>query len=622
MITAGHRMIRFMRDKDPMRYALSSVSRGFSAIPLRSHILTVILIAVVAFFSYSNTFRAGFNFDDIDGILINTLVKSNNTGFWDIMLSSRRAIGQLSFVMNYRIGGTNVFGYHLVNLLIHVLTASLLYRLVLVTCEAAHAAPTTTRGDFPTAAFRDQDIAVFSALLFVAHPIQTQAVTYIVQRFTSLCTLFYLATILCYALARRTAEEYSIENGSKQLRVWGYITASLVCAILAVMTKEIAFTLPIMVLIYEFMFFRTHLQQRMKYLLFPVAVPISLACLMIFRTLQDTGMQGLHELTKIQTNISRIDYLFTQFRVIMTYIRLIFFPVNQNIDYDYPIYTAFTGEVALSALALGMLILTALWLWIRSNGLQSATDAPYLRLMAFGIIWFFVTLSIESSLIPIVDVIFEHRLYLPSVGALIAITAAVMFVAERFAASRNIVMLTLVATILILAIATFRRNAVWADELTLWQDAYLKAPRKVRVINNYAAALTVRGNGAIALPLLIKAIEISPGYFASWNNLPRAFGQIPLLRGHYWKGFEMVGPDGDVNPAMVTKWYSNALNNLGLAYQLQNNAPKAFDSYRKSLEVNPSFSLARENAMALLSALPDKAQAARYLEQLRRIPSK
>jgi tetratricopeptide (TPR) repeat protein len=73
---------------------------------------------------------------------------------------------------------------------------------------------------------------------------------------------------------------------------------------------------------------------------------------------------------------------------------------------------------------------------------------------------------------------------------------------------------------------------------------------------------------------------------------------------------------------MVTKWYSNALNNLGLAYQLQNNAPKAFDSYRKSLEVNPSFSLARENAMALLSALPDKAQAARYLEQLRRIPSK
>lgn len=603
---------------------LLAPSSRLSITPLRSHILVGLLITLVALFSYSNTFQASFNFDDIDNILINPTVKSGNSTLWDIVVSSRRAVGQLSFVMNYRLGGTNVLGYHITNLSIHILSSYLLYLLILVTCRNA-CRRDATNGSTTNPSFPGQNIAFFSAMLFVAHPVQTQAVTYIVQRLSSLCTLFYLAAMLFYAAARCNSEDEPIGTGTQRLKIWGYISASLACALLAVKTKEIAFTLPVMVLLYEFMFFHTGFRRRLKYLMLPVAAPLAVLCIMIFQATCKYGVAGLREFTQAETNISRFDYLLTQFRVIITYIRLIFLPINQSVDYDYPFFTSFNLEVALSALLLGLIFSGAIWLWVLSNRLSSSPDAVYMRLMAFGIMWFFITLSIESSIIPIIDVIFEHRLYLPLSGATLAITTAIMYAANRPGlrfSTKPIITMLLLSITLILAIATYRRNAVWANELTLWQDTYSKAPNKARVANNYAAALILSGKGEAALPLLIRSIERVPGFPTAWDNLPRVYAQMPFMKGSYRSGFDMLLPSGEVNPVHVAKWFSNAQNNLGLAYQLQNNIPKAFDSYRKSLTIDPSFALARRNAMNLISSLPDRAEAALYSKQLPELPGK
>lgn len=601
---------------------LPSSSPRLSVTLLRPHVFAGLLIAFVALLSYSNTFHASFNFDDIDNILINPLVKSGNGSLWDTMLTSRRAVGQLTFAMNYRISGTNVLGYHLTNLSIHILSSCVLYLLILVTCrnaERRHASPRFV----PDQNFSGQIVALFTALLFVAHPVQTQAVTYIVQRLSSLCTLFYLAAMFFYAVARYNAEYGAINNGAQRLKVWGYITAALISAILAVKTKEIAFTFPVMVLLYEFMFFHTDFNKRIKYLLLPVAAPLAVLSIMVFQATRKFGVIGLREFTQAESNISRFDYLLTQLRVITTYIRLIFLPINQSIDYDYPFFTSFNLEVAFSALLLGLIFSGAIWLWIRSNQMSTSPGSLYLRLMAFGIIWFFVTLSIESSIIPIIDVIFEHRLYLPLSGVALTTTAAIMYVTnrpgQRFSTKPVMTMLFLTIT-LILAIATYKRNAIWANELTLWQDAYSKAPNKARVANNYAAALILRGRGETALPLLITSIERVPGHFTTWNNIPRVYDQMSFMKGKYRSGFDLLLPSGDVNPAYVAKWFSNAQNNLGLAYQLQNNIPKAFDSYRKSLTIDPSFALARKNAIDLISSLPDRAAAERYSGQLPKMP--
>lgn len=602
--------------------SLSTACNCRAAVSIRSHVLTVISIAVVAFLAYSNTFHASFNFDDVGNILENSMVKTGNAGVWELMLSSRRAVGQLSFFMNYKLGGTNVVGYHVVNLLIHIVAACLLYLFILVTCRAANRQESDS-SQTEQHVFPSQRIASFSALLFVAHPVQTQAVTYIVQRLSSLCTLFYLAAILFYAVARLNGEEDCSENKTKPLRVWGNILASIFCIVLAVKTKEIAFTLPAVVLLYEFIFFRTDFRKRLKYLLLPVAAPLIVLSLLVVQAVQKHGIIGLREFTQAETNISRIDYLLTQLRVIVTYIRLIFLPVNQNIDHDYPFFTSLTWEIAASALLLGLVFFGAVWLWLRSYKTPLSSDALYLRLMAFGIFWFFVTLSIESSIIPIIDVMFEHRIYLPMSGALITITAAIMFGADKFEhrlSTKPIVNALFISVILLLALATFKRNAVWADDLTLWRDAYSKSPNKSRVANNYAGALILRGKGESALPLLIASIEREPGYYAAWNNLARAYKQMPFLKGYYRSGFDMLLQGGEVNPVYVSKWFSNAQNNLAIAYQLQNDIPKAIDSYTKALEMNPSFELARKNALRLISTLPDKVQASRYSNQLPKQP--
>lgn len=577
-----------------------------------------LLIVFACLAIYSNTYHNSFIFDDVDNINLNSAISNFSTSdSYGFFLHSRRGIGYLSFLINYRLGGLDVFGYHLFNIVIHIINALLVYWFILITANhnSNHGCDTDKHSQW----FNPALIALFPALLFAVHPVQTQAITYVVQRFTSLCTLFYLAGILSYALARRTIDK----QPSQHLKPWGLLAASLFCFILASRTKEIAFTFPIVVLIYEFMFFNTKMKLRLKYLSLPVITPLLLASLIIGKTILESGIHGLDLFTKVQTNMSRMDYLLTQFRVIITYIRLIFSPVNQSIDYDYPIATSFAWPVALSAITLVLILLTAIWLWIRSNLVSTARDTLYQRLMAFGIIWFFVTLSIESSIIPIIDVIFEHRLYLPSTGAFIAITSAIMYGAGKIKADKSAVRFTIALFLTItfvLSMATYKRNAIWANDLTLWQDAYQKAPRKSRVANNYAAALILRGKGETALPLLIASIEREPGFYAAWNNLPRVFDQIPFLKGHYKSGFEMLKNDGDVDPIYVSKWFSNALNNLGIAYLLQNNIPKAFENYRKSLDINPSFSLARENALSLISALPDRNQAADYSKQLHNTP--
>ncbi|MBI4838692.1 MAG: hypothetical protein HY806_06030, partial [Nitrospirae bacterium] len=198
-------------------------------------------------------------------------------------------------------------------------------------------------------------------------------------------------------------------------------------------TKEIAFTLPIIIVLYEFMFFDGKIKKRILYLI-PLLLTILIIPLAYMESGKSTGdlISDLSETARLQTEMSRMDYLFTQCRVIVTYIRLLFLPVNQNLDYDYPVYHSFLNpNVFLSFLFLMVIFCIGVYLLYRSRITHYLSvcnaQAVTLRITAFGILWFFVTLSVESSVIPIVDVIFEHRVYLPSIGAIIA-TTTFMFV--------------------------------------------------------------------------------------------------------------------------------------------------------------------------------------------------
>ena len=338
-----------------------------------------------------------------DNIAIRSL--SNVKAWWGFIPS--RPIGFLSFALNYHFHRLDVWGYHLVNLAIHIVNAVLVWWLVMLTMA------TPVMRDQPIARHKGA-MALFTALLFVSHPLATQSVTYIVQRLASLATLFYLLSLALYVKGR-------LGEDNKDKRVFFFYAGSILCAVLGMLTKEIVFTLPFALVLYEFSFIKTdtwRIDLKDRGIQIPAIILGIFVVLFflnfsfdIFKPIPPLLYQGY------DYPITAWEYLLTQFSVILTYIRLFIVPVNQNLDYDYPIsHSLFEWHTVFGMLSLAGILFLGIFLFRRY------------RLISFGIFWFFLTLSVESSIIPISqNVIFEHRTYLPSFGFFLVLTGAVFY---------------------------------------------------------------------------------------------------------------------------------------------------------------------------------------------------
>jgi len=515
-----------------------------------------LFLSLLAVLLYSNTFSASFHFDDDYNIGDNPWIK-NFSNLLD--LSGSRYVGFLSFALNYHFGQLNVFWYHLVNLLIHIMNAFLVYSFVLLLLRIPQPPLTSDSSHLTNASW----IAFATALLFVVHPIQTEAVTYIVQRFTSLATLFYLLAVVLYLKWRLTAPE------SRSRSLW--YAGALLSTILAMKTKEISFTLPLMLLLVEAVFFRfSTRKQRMA------LIPFLLTLLII--PLSHSGAIGEAEagFAKGTTEISRLDYLLTQFRVIMTYLRLMVFPVHQNLDYDYPIsHSLLEPKVLFSfliLLALFALSLYLLFIWPRtSHPFRVSVTAS--RLVAFGILWFFLTLSIESSIIPIRDVIFEHRLYLPSVGFLLAGSVAILGLMHRW---RGISVIVICVLVVILSVATYQRNLIWKDGLTLWSDVVQKSPNKARGHHGLGVAYQNLGHLDEAIQEYKTALTLKPDYVEAHYYLGAVYRNLGRLEDaiQEYKAALTLNPKDN-----------KAYGNLGFIYLEQGRVSDALAAFKEQVPV-------------------------------------
>lgn len=502
-------------------FSLSRPERLLQALA-RPGLVPVLTVCLAGAAAYCNTFSASFHFDDVRNIVANPILRdlryfidpsaaADFSGYQDFKL---RYIGFLSFAINYRLHGLELIGYHLSNLLIHLINASLVYFLTL---QIFRAIETPVEIIFPGASTiprndsRERLIAFFASLLFAVHPIQTQAVTYIVQRFASLAATFYLLSILAYCGWRISSPLLP--------RLGGSYVFSLACAVLAVKTKEIAVSLPIMLVLYETILIRKGALRLCAFLLpyFLIVLLVPLSAVDIWG--EGALLDDLAQKSKILTEMSRTDYLLTQLTVVVTYLRLIILPVAQNFDYDYPVYrTLFNFDVMLSLFIIIALVLTGV-LMVH----VSRREDGRLRAAAFGLFWFFIALIPESGLIPIVDIIYEHRVYLPSVGIFITIAALFSLLAERAArrSSRaaNGMIAAFLSIVLILIVATLHRNSVWRSEITLWEDTARKSPRKERPLNTLGAVYIDEGLFDKALAELTKAVEINPSGWVAYVNL-------------------------------------------------------------------------------------------------------
>lgn len=373
----------------------------------KKHVLSIIFIATLAIIIYSNSFNASFHFDDNPSIVENYAI--HRFDLKEIFSRSTRPVLDITFALNYYFGKLNVFGYHLVNLSLHIANGILLYFILFWTIN--YIIPRMSLN------FR---IPLYASLIFIAHPIQTQAVTYIVSRSSVLATTFYLLTLLFFIKAYKLRAE-SGEPFIKPSKL--YIGGAFVASCLAMGTKQIAVTLPVMLLVYDFYFisngnlkiiknhYKSHLIMFSTifvtiYLSYP-----GLSQFISFDYADGVPMPQTEPITSFQ-------YFLTQLHVIPYYIKLLFIPTNLNLDYDWPITRSIDFLTVLYFIMLTFIVVIAIFLFRKA------------KLVSFGIIWFFITLSVTSSFIVIFDVIFEHRLYLPSVGFVTAIAFLISKISE------------------------------------------------------------------------------------------------------------------------------------------------------------------------------------------------
>jgi protein O-mannosyl-transferase len=518
---------------------------------------TIILLGIII---YSNSFTSSFHFDDIQHIVNNKTIRdlSDIKAWWGF--SPNRPVSIFTLVLNYRFAGLDVRYWHLVNLAIHLINACLVWWLtkIILSSNALKGSGIVTY---------KAEIAFFIALLFVSHPLATQPVNYIIQRMTTLVAMFYLLSVALYARARLS------EKGA--LYKTFLFSGSLVSAVFAMLTKENAFTLPFAVLLFEFFFIRTKklsvnfrdwrvILVTAAFLAVILIVPMNYS-LSIFKPIVPTGHP--------ESVLTPMNYFLTQFKVIVKYIQLLFLPVDQNVDYDFPISTSFfqPGTV-LSFLFLAAVILLAAYLYKKQ------------RIISFGIFWFFLTLSIESSFIPLPDVIFEHRTYLPSFGFFLVIVPALYLLLRdkyKLVAMGILAILTISNSCL-----AYERNKVWKDDLSMWNDIVKKSPDKARAVTSRGLAYAELGQWEKAVADYTRALQIDPK--AHYTLISRGLAYKNM--GRFDDAMADYTSAIAINPADAITFC-----NRGVSYFMLGEREKAIADFSRAIELDPGLTDAYSN---------------------------
>lgn len=563
----------------------------------------VFIFAVVGLSLYSNTFTSPFYFDDIPNITDNPHIRMDEISFkslLDVLKSpAPRPVPNLSFALNYYFGKYNFFGYHLINLIIHVATAVLLFIFLLYTLQISNPDSGNVRpADFVL-------ISVLSALIWLVHPTQTQSITYIVQRMTSMSALFYLLSMVLYIKFRMTRLHIRHEQlKPAKLKPFLYLAGTIIAGILAIGSKQVAFTLPLFIFLYEWYFFQDLKKSYLKKVL-PFAVPvfIGFGCILAIIFNAD-AFDKLAALYKHQ-NFTMLQRLLTEPRVIVYYLSLLVYPSPDRLmlDYDFPLSFSLIKP---STTFLAYLLIAALL----GIALYSAKRN---RLVSFSILWFLGNLLLESSFLGLA-LIFEHRTYLPSMMIIFILT----FLIYRYFNIRSIRIVVFCLMALILSVWTYQRNSTWQDPIRFYSDNIDKAAHNPRLYLSLGFALTLDHRLEEAQSAYNQALHIDPSYAEAYYNLgllSNEKGNTDQALWYYQKAVANIDKFyrtseipmlyNNLGITLMTKGYSDkaiyyylkALEsdynlpyihyNLGIAYARKNKFDSALRHFKKSLQLDP-----------------------------------
>ncbi len=595
---------------EPLSGSTGSLSRHSFSI---SDYYAAILLAVT-FLLYSNTLMVPWYYDDFTNIIEQPYLFDPEQ-MTRLMLSFR-GVAKLSFAMNYSLGGLYLPGFHLVNITIHA-GSTIAFYLIL------------------KRVFRESPVIPFlCALFFSVHPVQTQAVTYIVQRMTSLSGFFFLLALYFYIRFRENCNSKTESPGLPTIACW--ITAFLAGS-LSVFTKENAIVLPAVLYLFDWYFLGGSSEGWRRILLRTLpfaAIPFLFALFFFLAPLYNGA--GVDSLTNTATtiissrNLSPVTYFVTQLGVIWTYLRILVLPYGITLDYSYPVVDRLlTLRSVVAGTGLVGLLLFAFRL---------RHSAPRI---SFGIAWFFLTLAVESSFIPL-DPLFVHRLYLPVAGFIIVVMDLLMRLPRRGA-----VLAFFCAAISIYMFVTWQRNTLWNDPAAFYEDNLRQAPHSERVRNLLAEQYMRQGRDEDAKRLLVEAIRINPSFgspvvalaniYINEGNKSEAFALLEKgiranpndheLHNSLGSLYSMIGRRGMAEYHLqkaisLRPTYGRAYCNLGVHYSGLGMWKEAERQYRLALNVSPNDPMTHYNLGLVLLNSGQPAEARFEFNQVLKLDPK
>ena len=543
--------------------------------------LLPLVVVGAAILAYMNSFQGVFLFDD----MVNIVERERIRQLWPPwpVMSGRRPIADLTLAINYAAGGLAPFGYHIVNLVTHGLAGLALFGVVRRTLLVERFA-----GRHRVAA---PWLALAVSLIWVVHPLQTQSVTYVVQRAEAMMGAFYLLTL------------YAAIRGAGSTRPIGWYVAAAVGCALGMGSKAVMVSAPVIVLLYDWVFLASSIRECVRR-----RWPLYLGLAGAWSVLWFTGLLGgVVDASNTNATVgfgfketSPVAYALTQPGAIARYLVLSWWPRALCLDYRWPVASTF-GAIGPPALLMLAALTATVWLLLRR------------RAIGFLGAWFFLILAPTSSIVPIRDALFEHRMYLPLAAVVALVVVGVYAVAARLfdrmnadGGSRSITLgVVFVVAAVWLTGATIRRNAVYHSGEVMWRDVVAKRPDNPRAHEHVGTILIAQQRFAEAMASYREAIRVEPTFTSAHANLANALhqtGQLPAAIEQYREAARL-------DPQHIV-----ARMNLGDALEQQGLIDESLEAYRSAARITPRRQDAKDLPRAFFNYGTALARQVRYSE--------
>ena len=533
----------------------------------------IIIITLLTVIIYFNSLGNSFVFDDDHVIVKNSYIKDPNKFllfFTSNSFSSAgfvqgiRPILMLSFAFNYFFGRLNPIGYHIINIMFHFLNGIIIFFLIKILLSKSNDY-SDKENDYSDLKKDNQGKyywpALLASLIFIVHPVNTEAVDYISCRSTLMASFFLLLAFFLYI-----KKDFYL----KPRNLYFYI-GSLTTFILGLLTKEIVIVFPLTIILYELLFVvrQNTLKENFYrlfrfYLLFFIIASFYFLC----RKYLFGAFINIYYIRSIYSNI------LTQIHVSAFYIKLLFMPNNLCIGRFFPTAKSILQmPVLISALITLLLIIIALLFSKRE------------KLISFAIFWYFINL-IPKFVATLNLVAAEHHLYLPAVGFYLIIARVITVILNKLINLKlKFILKTMVILILIfLSLFTINRNKTWKDTFSIWRDAVRISPKSIGAINNLGLAYLNRGQIDEAIDYFKKALNLKPSFLKDVEvNLRGNLSEAYRAKGLYDDAIEETEKALQIDP-----YRAELYNNLGLLYRDKGLVEEAIKEFKKAIDLDPN----------------------------------